>query len=91
MFVDLDRSFADDGKQTVSVKGLFLTVQFYIKSQPDPKNPSGTIISVSSGFAGKIHPGFSAYSVGKLGEQRLGEYVDAGMISSSRRQSRPTT
>jgi hypothetical protein len=63
------------------VKGLFLTAQSYIKSQPDPKNPSGTIISVSSGFAGRIHPGFSAYSVGKLGEQKLGEYVDAGKDS----------
>lgn len=62
------------------MKGLFLTVQSYIKSQHDPKNPCGTIISVSSGFAGRIHPGFSAYSVGKLGEQKLGEYVDAGNV-----------
>lgn len=62
------------------MKGLFLTVQSYINSQPDPKNPTGTIISVSSGLAGRVHPGFSAYSVGKLGEQKLGEYVDAGKV-----------
>jgi hypothetical protein len=56
-------------------------VQSFVRSQEDPKNPTGTTICVSSSLAGRIFPGFSAYSIGKLGEQKLGEYVDAGMSS----------
>jgi len=63
------------------LKGLFLTVQSYIRSQPDPKNPTGTVVCVSSSLAGRVFPGFSAYSIGKLGEQKIGEYIDAGMTS----------
>lgn len=48
-----------------------------MRSQDDPKNPTGTIVCVSSSLAARIFPGFSAYSIGKLGEQKLGEYVDA--------------
>jgi hypothetical protein len=55
-------------------------IHHYIKSQPDSKDPSGTIISVSSGLAGLTIPGGSAYSITKLSEQRLGEFITAGMF-----------
>jgi hypothetical protein len=56
-------------------------IHYYIKSQPDLKNPSGTIITVSPGLAGVTQPTGSAYSINKLGEHRFGEFVDAGMFS----------
>lgn len=62
------------------MKGPFLTVQSFVRSQPDPKDPTGTIVFVSSSLAGRIFPGFSSYSIGKLAEQRFGEYVDAGVF-----------
>jgi len=55
-------------------------IHYYIKNQPNSKDPSGTIITVSSGLAGVTQPAGSAYSINKLGEQRLGEFVDAGII-----------
>lgn len=67
--------------QTINLKGLFLMIHYYIKTQPNPQEPVGTIISVSSCLAGMTNPGMSSYSIGKLAEQKLGEYVDAGRFS----------
>jgi NAD(P)-dependent dehydrogenase (short-subunit alcohol dehydrogenase family) len=67
-----------NGKQEINVLGLHNTVTGWIKSQPDPKNPVGTVIDVNSGLAGMIVPGNSAYSISKLATHRYMEFVDTG-------------
>ncbi|KAF2796332.1 NAD(P)-binding protein [Melanomma pulvis-pyrius CBS 109.77] len=61
----------------INVLGLHNTVAAWIKSQPDPKNPVGTVIDVNSCLAGKIMPGNSAYSTSKLATHRYMEFLDA--------------
>ena len=56
---------------------------YFIKSQPSEKKTHGTIISVSSGLAGMTSPGYSSYSIAKLAEQRMMEYIDAGRLPVS--------
>jgi NAD(P)-dependent dehydrogenase (short-subunit alcohol dehydrogenase family) len=60
--------------QEVNVRGHYLVLQNYIKSQGD--KPTGTLIVVSSGMAGVVAPGSSAYAIGKLAQERLTEYAD---------------
>ena len=60
------------------MKGFYATVHHFIRYQPDPQKPVGTIISVSSGLAGQLVPGASSYSPSKLAMQRVTEYVDIG-------------
>jgi NAD(P)-dependent dehydrogenase (short-subunit alcohol dehydrogenase family) len=56
------------------VKGEYLVLNYYIKSQGD--SPNGTFIVISSGISGAIAPGSSSYSISKLAQQRLIEYAD---------------
>ncbi|KAI9817915.1 MAG: hypothetical protein M1832_004535 [Thelocarpon impressellum] len=62
---------------SINVIGFYLMVNGFIRAQPDPAEPIGTIISVSSGIAGITNPGSSAYSVSKLAEIKMGEFVHA--------------
>ena len=50
----------------------------FIRTQKDPVNPIGTIITVASGRAGLVTEGGSAYNVSKLAEQRLNEHISLG-------------
>ncbi|ESZ91743.1 hypothetical protein SBOR_7850 [Sclerotinia borealis F-4128] len=59
----------------INLKGLYQMTHHYIKSHLDPKKPTGTIISVSSGRAGFTTKGGSAYNISKLAEQRLTEHI----------------
>ena len=49
----------------------------FIKSQPDPSKPVGTVIDVSSGLAGLRVPGYSAYAIAKLAGHAYMEFVYA--------------
>jgi NAD(P)-dependent dehydrogenase (short-subunit alcohol dehydrogenase family) len=69
--------------QEINVLGLHNTAVAWIRSQPDPKNPVGTLIDVNSGLAGKIVPGNSAYSISKLATHRYMEFVEAGEFRST--------
>jgi hypothetical protein len=51
---------------------------YYIQSQPNPKEPVGTVITVASGRAGLTNPGGSAYNISKLAEERLNEHLQMG-------------
>jgi len=53
---------------------------YFIQAQPNPKQPTGTIITVSSGRAGLTAPGGSAYNISKLAEQRLAEHLQLGKL-----------
>jgi len=57
------------------VFGLHNTIVAWIRSQPDPKNPVGTVIHVNSGLAGMVVPGNSAYATSKLACHRYMEFV----------------
>ncbi|PQE04027.1 oxidoreductase short chain dehydrogenase reductase family protein [Rutstroemia sp. NJR-2017a BVV2] len=59
----------------INMRGLYNMIHHYIRSFPDPKKPTGTIITVSSGRAGISTVGGSAYNISKLAEQRLTEHV----------------
>ncbi|KAK3646834.1 hypothetical protein LTR56_008321 [Elasticomyces elasticus] len=61
----------------VNVLGLHHTVACWIKTQPFPKNPVGTVINVSSGLEGLVSPGLSAYSTSKFAGHRYMEYLAA--------------
>lgn len=50
-----------------------LVLQAYLKSQGD--NITGTIIVTSSGMGGLTTPNLSAYSIAKLGQQKLTEFA----------------
>jgi NADP-dependent 3-hydroxy acid dehydrogenase YdfG len=60
----------------------------YIQSQPNPKEPTGTLITVSSGRAGLTAPGASGYNISKLAEQRLNEHLQMGEFSQRVRASK---
>jgi NAD(P)-dependent dehydrogenase (short-subunit alcohol dehydrogenase family) len=51
--------------------------KYFIRSQPKPTDPVGTIIFITSALAWVIMPGWSHYSISKLAGQRLTEYMDA--------------
>jgi NAD(P)-dependent dehydrogenase (short-subunit alcohol dehydrogenase family) len=51
---------------------------YFIQAQSDPKKPTGTIITVSSGRAGITAAGGSAYNISKIAEQRLNEHLQLG-------------
>ncbi len=57
-------------------------IHHFIRAQPNPEDPSGTIITVSSGRAGLTIPGGSSYNIAKLAAQRLTEHVHLGMYST---------
>ncbi|TGO36077.1 hypothetical protein BHYA_0136g00200 [Botrytis hyacinthi] len=59
----------------INLKGLYHMTHHFIRSQPSPKSPTGTIITVSSGRAALTGPGGSAYNISKLAEQRLSEHL----------------
>ena len=63
------------GTKGILLQGLHHTVVSFIKSQPDPSNPVGTIINVSSGLAGLRVPGYSAYNISKLAGHAYTEFV----------------
>ena len=53
---------------------------YFIQAQDNPKEPTGTIITVSSGRAGITGVGGSAYNISKIAEQRLNEHLQLGNI-----------
>ncbi|KAF7945128.1 hypothetical protein EAE96_009907 [Botrytis aclada] len=59
----------------INLKGLYQMTHHYIRSQPSPESPTGTIITVSSGRASFTSAGGSAYNISKLAEQRLSEHL----------------
>ncbi|KAF7857974.1 hypothetical protein EAF04_009331 [Stromatinia cepivora] len=59
----------------INLKGLYQMTHHYIASQPTPKTPTGTIITVSSGRASFTTAGGSAYNISKLAEQRFSEHL----------------
>ncbi|KAF2007035.1 short chain dehydrogenase-like protein [Amniculicola lignicola CBS 123094] len=59
-----------------NVLGLHNVAVSFIKSQPNPDEPTGTIISVNSAMGGVVHSGTSAYSISKLASQRYIEYLN---------------
>ncbi len=72
-------SCANTSKE-INVLGTHNTVRSWIKSQPDPTKPVGTVININSGIAGLIMPGVSAYSTSKSAVHRYMEYVAAGKL-----------
>lgn len=58
--------------------GAHNTAMSFIKSQPDPDEPTGTFVSVSTNLVGQLFPGVSAYSTSKLAVQRYIEYLNIG-------------
>ncbi len=62
-------------QKEINLKGTYTMTHHFIQSQPNPKKPVGTIISVSSGRAGLNNEGGSAYNISKLGEQKLVEHL----------------
>ncbi|KAF7907899.1 hypothetical protein BELL_0071g00270 [Botrytis elliptica] len=59
----------------INLKGLYHMTHHFIRSQPSPESPTGTIINVSSGTAGLTGARGSSYSISKLAEQRLSEHL----------------
>jgi NAD(P)-dependent dehydrogenase (short-subunit alcohol dehydrogenase family) len=59
----------------INVKGAYNMTHQFIQSQPNPKEPQGTILTVSSGRAGLNTVGGSSYNIAKLAEQRLSEHL----------------
>lgn len=68
---------ADDWWKTfeINLKGGYNMIHQFIQSQPNPKEPQGTIVTVSSGRAGISGAGGSSYNIAKLAEQRLSEHL----------------
>ena len=64
------------------MRGLHHTVISFIRSQPNPADPVGTVINVNSGLAGIRVPGNSAYSTSKLAAHAYIEFVGIGKPSS---------
>jgi hypothetical protein len=56
---------------------------YYINSQPDPKNPVGTVISVLSARVGFVLPTGSGYDISKMATQVLVEHIQAGTFNPS--------
>lgn len=56
--------------------GAALMSKYFISGQPDPKDPVGTIVYISSGLGCNVFPGFSSYSIAKHAGMRLMEYLD---------------
>ncbi|PVH80210.1 NAD(P)-binding protein [Cadophora sp. DSE1049] len=59
----------------VNVKGLYSMTHHFINSQPNPRESTATVISVSSGRAGFTDAGGSAYNISKIAEQRFSEHL----------------
>lgn len=64
----------------LTLPGVHNTVVSWIRSQPNPKQPAGTIINVNSAMAGMTIPGNSAYTVSKIAAHKYMEYVAAGKL-----------
>jgi NAD(P)-dependent dehydrogenase (short-subunit alcohol dehydrogenase family) len=59
----------------INLRGSYNMTHQFIQSLPNPKLPTATIITVSSGRAGFTSAGGSSYNIAKLGEQRLNEHL----------------
>jgi NAD(P)-dependent dehydrogenase (short-subunit alcohol dehydrogenase family) len=68
-------------EQEVNVLGVHNTARSWIKSQPEPTKPVGTIINVNSGLAGYLMSGNSAYGSSKIAVHRYMEFLDLGELS----------
>ncbi|KAI9056235.1 hypothetical protein LZ554_001163 [Drepanopeziza brunnea f. sp. 'monogermtubi'] len=66
----------------INLKGPYLMSQYFIQSQPNPKESTATIIGVSSGRAGFTSARGSAYNISKIAEQRLNEHIQVGTSPS---------
>lgn len=65
------------------MKGMYNMVHEFIQAQPNPKEPTGTIITVSSGRAGLTTVGGSAYNISKIAEEKLTEHLHEGKFHCS--------
>ncbi|KAH6710635.1 hypothetical protein BKA61DRAFT_489056 [Leptodontidium sp. MPI-SDFR-AT-0119] len=76
-----DSSIADTPVDTwwkameINVKGLYSMTHHFINSQPNPKESTATVITVSSGRAGFTTADGSAYNISKIAEQRFNEHL----------------
>ncbi|KAH7308810.1 hypothetical protein BKA65DRAFT_601664 [Rhexocercosporidium sp. MPI-PUGE-AT-0058] len=59
----------------INVKGMYSMTHHFINSQPNPKESTATVITVSSGRAGFTSAHGSAYNISKIAEQRFNEHV----------------
>lgn len=50
----------------------------FTKSQPNPADPTGTVINVNSGLAGIRNPGMSAYTISEIAAHAHMEFVRFG-------------
>lgn len=65
----------------VNVLGTHNVAVSWIKSQSNPDEPVGTLVSVSTALAGQVMPGYSAYSTSKMAVQRYIESLEIGMFA----------
>lgn len=61
--------------QEVNVKGTYLMIHHFLKQQGS--NPTGTVITLSTGAAGMSLPSMSSYISSKLAQTRIMEIVQA--------------
>ncbi|KAL2069322.1 hypothetical protein VTL71DRAFT_15660 [Oculimacula yallundae] len=59
----------------INLKGLYTMTHHFINSQPNPKESDVTVITVSSGRAGFVGAGGSAYNISKNAAQRFTEHL----------------
>lgn len=57
--------------------GSVLMTKYFVLSQPNRADPTGTVVFITSGAGGMIIPGLSAYSIVKYSGDRFTEYLDA--------------
>jgi NAD(P)-dependent dehydrogenase (short-subunit alcohol dehydrogenase family) len=77
-YLEISRPLDLTKVQEINLRGLYLMSHYFIQSQPNPKEPTGTLITVASGRAGLTIPGGSAYNISKLAEERLNEHIQMG-------------
>jgi len=70
-------SVANEEKE-INLKGSYIMTHYFIQSQLNPKEPTGTIITVRSGRAGITAAGGLTYNISKIVEQRLNEHLQLG-------------
>jgi hypothetical protein len=58
--------------------------KYFVLSQPNPADPTGTIVFITSGVGGMIIPGMSSYFVAKYAGDRFTEYLHAEYPSKLR-------
>lgn len=74
------KSTADFDVQEINIRGPYLHIYNFLQQHlTEGKEPTGTVIVLSSGAASFTQPGMSAYAISKLIEIRLIEFLHIGM------------